>query len=146
MSVLKSARNGLLVGITSDTIGVVRHYALGEDNKAVFGGIRRNLFNEAKKVADKPVEIKTPPVVDVSPSPNEGTNDTDNTVLNEPAISENVVDDDSEDILPSPAPAPSPAPSPKKSGRSNKNKQATAEVEKAPADAPLETQPESELA
>lgn len=142
MAVLKSARNGLLVGITSDTIGVVRHYALGEDNKAVFGGIRRNLFNEAKKVADKPVEIKTPPVVDVSPSPNEGTNDADNTVLNEPAISENIVDDDSEDLLPSPAPAPAP----KKSGRSNKNKQAAVEVEKAPADAPLETQPESELA
>lgn len=140
MAVLKSARNGLLVGITSDTIGVVRHYALGEDNKAVFGGIRRNLFNEAKKVADKPVEIKTPPVVGVSPSPNEGTNNADNAVLNEPAISENIVDDDGEDLLPSPAPAP------KKPGRRNKSKQAVAEEEKAPADAPLETQSESELA
>lgn len=140
MAVLKSARNGLLVGITSDTIGVVRHYALGEDNKAVFGGIRRNLFNEAKKVADKPVEIKTPPVVGDSPSPNEGTNNADNAVLNEPAISENIVDDDGEDLLPSPAPAP------KKPGRRNKSKQAVAEEEKAPTDAPLETQSESELA
>lgn len=142
MAVLKSARNGLLVGITSDTIGVVRHYALGEDNKAVFGGIRRNLFNEAKKVADKPVAIKTAPVVDVSPSPNVGAKDTDNTVLNAPAISENVVDDDGEDLLPSPAPAPAP----KKSGRSNKNKQAVAEEEKEQADMQPETQSESELA
>lgn len=128
MALLKSARNGLTIGITSDTVGVIRNYAIGEDNKIVFGGIRRSLYDSAKKQADKPVTlVSLPDAEEIKPAQTAVANDPKPEV--DPAsLSVNVIDDEQ------------PA-KPRRKGRSNR----AASEASAPPGAPApELEPELE--
>lgn len=128
MALLKSARNGLTIGITSDTVGVIRNYAVGEDNKIVFGGIRRSLYDSAKKQADKPVTlVSLPDAEEIKPAQTEVVNDPKPEV--DPAsLSVNVIDDEQPD-------------KPRRKGRSNR----AASEASAPPGAPAPEAPAPEL-
>lgn len=49
MAYIRSARNGLVIGIPSDTIGVMPRFNIGESNRAVIRPVQEHEFAKARK-------------------------------------------------------------------------------------------------
>lgn len=120
MAILKSARNGLLIGITSDTVGVIPRFSNGEDNRAVFGSISNRAKHEASRNPEPERLSLISSTTDVSSSPKPELNPNDNVILNDGGKPDE--DNKDDELLPSPSPAPDQTKTGGRKGRSNKKK------------------------